>query len=254
MSEKQERPGAARTAMIAWVAVGALVAGCAAPLPTELGDATEEAVDVQAREARDDTPARWADRFQDAHDTYLAKWFVSDPAPLVFVDDVRVGRYGDLPGSVRLWSESGLRREGLVDRVEVIGGPKSRELYGAEGAGGAILVFTKDRAAEGEAVETVARSAAESSRADPREGKFSRMAGPRPFSRPFPLLIIEGVRVIIHGDARDEVGMPRPWPAATPMPEDLRDIDRIEVIKGAAAATLYGRDAVGGAILIYLKK
>jgi len=38
------------------------------------------------------------------------------------------------------------------------------------------------------------------------------------------------------------------------MPEDLKDIERIEVIKGAAAVALYGKEAAGGVILIFLKK
>ena len=41
----------------------------------------------------------------------------SDPTPIVFVDDVRIGRYEDLSESVQLWSGSGLRTDGLNDRV-----------------------------------------------------------------------------------------------------------------------------------------
>ena len=247
MSEKQQKLGAGRAAVLACVAVAALVTACDARLPTEIGDVVEEAIEVQAREGRGGAPARWS---QEAPDGYLAKWFVSGPAPLVFVDDVRVERYEDLPESVRLWSESGLRREGVVDRVEVISGARSLEIYGAEGASGAIRIFTKGRSVDEEIVATVAESPKESDRDNLLGGKFSGMIR----SRPFPLVFIEGVRVIIHGNALDEVGMPRPWPDATPMPEDLKDIDRIEVIKGAAAVMLYGKEAVGGVILIYLKK
>lgn len=41
----------------------------------------------------------------------------SDPAPIVFVDDVRIGRYEDLSESVQLWLGSDLRTDGLNDRV-----------------------------------------------------------------------------------------------------------------------------------------
>ncbi len=168
MSEKQEKLGPGRGAVLACVAAGALVAACDVPLPTELGDAVAEAIDVQAREAREGTPT---DGTRDSYDAYLAKWFVSDPAPLVFLGDVRVGRYEDLPESVRLWSESGLRTDGLVDRVEVISGARSHELFGDEGANGAIRIFTKDRPAG--IVEPVAESPAESDRDNLWGGKFS---------------------------------------------------------------------------------
>ena len=132
----------------------------------------------------------------------------------------------------------------------MIYGPRSQELYGSEGASGAILIFTKDRAAEEETVEAVAESPKESDRDNLWGGKFSGMAG----SHPFPLLIIDGIRVTVHGDALDEVGMPRPWPDATPMPEDVKDIERIEVVKGPAAVALNDNEAAGGVILIYLMK
>ena len=246
MSEKQRKLGAGRAAMLACLAAGALVAACDVPLPTELGDAVAEAIDVQAREARDGTPT---DGTRDSYDTYLAQWFVSDPAPLVFVDDVRVGRYEDLPESVRLWSESGLRTDGLVDRVEVINGARSHELFGDEGANGAIRIFTKDRPAG--IVEPVAESPAESDRDNLWGGKFSGMAG----SQPYPLVYIDGVRVVVRADALDDFPADgrRPWPYATPWP-DPKDIDRLDVLKGAAAAKFYGNEAAGGVILIFLKK
>ena len=247
MSERQQKLGAGRAAVLACVALGSLVTACDARLPTEIGDVVDEAIEVQAREIRG---GETADRTQESYDGYLAKWFVSDPPPLVFANDVRVGRYEDLPESVRLWSESGLTTDGLIDRIEVINGPKSREIYGEEGASGAIRIFTKDRPAGEEIGEAVAESPADSDRANLWGGKFSGMIG----SHPFPLLIIDGVRVTIHGNALDEAGNPAPWPDATPMPEDLKDIDRIEVIKGAAAVMLYGREAAGGVILIYTKK
>ena len=47
MSEKQEKLGAGRAAMLACVVVGALVVACDAPLPTEIGEAIDEAIEVQ---------------------------------------------------------------------------------------------------------------------------------------------------------------------------------------------------------------
>ena len=105
MSEKREQAGCGPRGHAHLRSGGRAGPACDVPLPTELGDAIDEAIEVQAREVPQVTPSAW---IQTAHDTYLAKWFVTDPAPLVFVDDVRVGRYEDLP-AVRLWSESGLR-------------------------------------------------------------------------------------------------------------------------------------------------
>ncbi|MDE2762206.1 MAG: hypothetical protein OXQ94_03120 [Gemmatimonadota bacterium] len=245
MSEKQEKLGAGRAAILACVAVGALVTACDVRLPTEIGDAIDEAFEVQAPEPRG-KPSGWT---QGSYDGYLAEWFVSDPAPLVFVDDVPVARYEDLPESVRLWSESGLRREGVVDRVEVINGAKSREIYGDEGANGAIRIFTRGRPSVAEMVEAVAESPKQSDRDNLWGGKFSGMAE----SPPLPLLIIEGVRVTMHGNALDDDGNAAPWPDPTPWPH-LKGIERLEVIKGAAAVALYGDEAAGGVILICLKK
>ena len=232
MSEKRKKLGAGRAAVLACVATGALVAACDAPLPTELRDAIAEAIEFQAREARDGAPAGRA------RDSNLAKWFVSDPAPLVFVDGLRVGRYEELPESVRLWSESGLRKDGLVDRVEVVKGPGSRELYGEEGANGAIRIFTMERPADEEMVESVAESPAESDRDNLWGGKFSGLAG----SQALPIIFIDGVRADYPAD-----GEALPW-------ADAEAIDRIEVIKGAAAAKLYGNEAASGVILVYTKK
>ena len=233
MSEKQRKLGTGRALVLAGVAAGALVAACDTPVPTELRDAIEEALDVRARVDRAGTPS------SGTADTHLAKWFVTAPAPLVFVDDVVVGRYEDLPEAVRLWSESGLRTDGLVDRVEVIKRTRSRELYGDEGVNGAIRIFTKDRPADQEITEAAAGSPAESDRDNLWGVKFSGMAG----SQPMPLIYIDGVRVDYPAD-----GNAMPW-----LDRSI-DIESMEIIKGAAAATLYGNEAAGGVILIHTKK
>lgn len=63
-----------------------------------------------------------------------------------------------------------------------------------------------------------------------------------------PLIYVDGVRV---DNTRDRVGMI----AASPLNDiNPMDIDRIEVIKGAAAATLYGTEASAGVIQIFTKR
>lgn len=57
------------------------------------------------------------------------------PGRIVYIDDVRVD-----PGGRGL-SEL---LPGAIDRIEVIGGSRARELYGEEGGEGVIRVFTKD--------------------------------------------------------------------------------------------------------------
>lgn len=234
MSEKPGKLSVGRAVVLTCAAVGALVAACDAPVPTELRDAIAEAIDLQARESTDGAPS---DRTQDPH---LAKWFVSDPAPLVFADGVRMGRYEDLPESVRLWSESGLTEDGLVDRVEVIKGAQAQELYGEEGANGAIRIYTKDRPADEGTVEPAAEEPVEPDEDNLWGNKFSGMTE----SQPLPLIYIDGVRADNPAD-----GNAMPW-------MDLKDIDidRMEIFKGTEAARLYGDDAASGVILIFTRK
>ena len=136
MSEKPGKLSAGRAVVLAGVAAGALVAACDVPAPTELREAIGEVMVVEARDSRDGLPP---DATGGSH---LAGWFASEPAPLVFVDGVRVARYEDLPELVRRWSESGLREAGLVDRVQVLKGVAAREVWGEEGASGAIRIHT----------------------------------------------------------------------------------------------------------------
>ena len=236
MSEKRRRLSMGRAVALAGVAAGALVAACDVPMPTELGDAIEEVTAAEAHENRDGSPSGAAGG------SYLARWFAWDPAPLVFVDDVRVARYEDLPEPARRWSESGLREDGLVDRVEVMQGAVARELWGEEGAHGAIRIFMSsqppgdepakpnpgdgsDRAAEG----------AENLWGD----KFTRMARPQPA----PLIVIDGVRV----------GFPAYFDALREFLKE-EDIESFEIWKGAAAMRIYGEDAGHGVIGITTKK
>ena len=238
MSEKQERPGVARAIALAGVAAGALVAACDIPVPTELGDAIEEVIPVHARESRDGTPS------DGTGGSYLAQWFVSDPAPLVFVDGVRVERYEDLPEPVQRWSESGLQEDGLVDRVEVMKGEAARELWGEEGAHGAIRIFLSSRPLDESDVEPsdeeLDRRVERVEEARNLWGeKFSRMADPQPP----PLIIIDGVRVDFPAGFAGVAEFVR-----------AEGIESFEIVKGAAGVRIYGEDAAHGVIQIFTKK
>ena len=243
MSEKPGKLSAGRAVALVGVAAGALVAACDIPVPTELGDAIEEVSAAEAHENRDGSPS------DATGGSNLAKWFASDPAPLVFVDDVRVARYEDLPEPVRRWSESGLQEDGLVDRVEVVKGGAAGELWGEEGAHGVIRIFMSSRPPDESGVEPPGDESAEPNRGDAShraaEGvenhwgdKFLRMAGPRPA----PLIVIDGVRV--------------GFPDFDGLSEFLKDedIESFEIVKGAAAMRIYGEDAVHGAIQIVTKR
>ena len=238
MSEKQERPGVARAIALAGVAAGALVAACDIPVPTGLGDAIEEVIPVP-QESRDGAPS------DGTGGPYLAQWFVSDPAPLVFVDGVRVERYEDLPEPVRRWSESGLREEELVESVEVMEGEAAKGLYGEEGAAGAIRIITKERPPGTATVEPSAGEPAQPAQDNLWGDKFSRMADT------LPLIVIDGVPVnypvvvnhtSIDGWSRAVLGL------------DPADIESFEVIKGANAAMILYGVAANGVIQITTKK
>ncbi len=244
MSEKRRRLSVGRAVALAGVAAGALVAACDVPVPTELGDAIEEVSAVEAHENRDGSLVGAAGG------SNVAQWFASDPAPLVFVDDTRVGRYEDLPEPVRRWSESGLREDGLVDRVEVMQGGAARELWGEEGAHGAIRIFMSGGPVEESDVDPPGDGSAEPNpgggshrAAEGAEslwgGKFIRMAGPQPA----PLIVIDGVRA----------GFPAYFDAIREFLRD-EDIESFEIVKGAAAMRIYGEDAAHGVIQIITKK
>lgn len=238
MSEKPGKMSGGRTVVLAGMAAGALVAACDVRTPTELRDAIEEVRAVEAHESGDGSP------LDATPSSNLARWFASGPAPLVFVDGVRVGRYEDLPEPVRRWSEGGLQEDGLIDRVEVMKAAAARELWGEEGAHGAIRIFMRDRPLDESDVEPSGAGRAELNRDNLWGEKFSRMADPRPL----PLVMIDGVRVDYA--ANYTIGTYR-----TPLdPLDPGDIDRIEVIKGPAASFHYGEEALGGVILIYTRR
>ena len=228
MNEKRRRPAKGHAVALMGVALGALVAACDAPLPTELGEAIDEVV---ANEGNEGTVAGLANQ---PPPSPLAKWFDSDGAPLVFVDDVRVETPDDLPETVRLWIEGG-RDDDLAEHVKVVRRAPARELYGEEGANGVILIFTG------------------------RDGGDSRLRwrwSSPPTSKP-PLVLVDGQRVrppaVPSIPPSYQFGY-AVWTAFLRDRVQTRDIESFEIIKGAAARMLYGEEAVGGVIQIFTKQ
>jgi len=153
----------------------------------------------------------------------------TDGDPLVYLDGVR------LSGSLRSFD---IDPEEIA-RIEVIKGPAAETLYGAEAAGGVIQIFTKDWVAENEPGRAEPRTIRE------HPSTVSPMDEPGGEDR--PLIYVDGVRIDdVRGDREDAAGRVLQM-------IDPEDIDRIEVIKGAAATAIYGVEAAGGVIQIYTK-
>ena len=210
---------------LAGVALGALVA-CDAPLPTELGEAIDE---VAANEANEGTVAGLANR---PAPSPLAKWFVSDAAPLVIVDDVRIETPDDLPEAVRLWIEGG-RDDDLAKRLKVVRGTRAGELYGEEGANGAILIFT-------------GRNGADS--------RFRWRWDSPPTTKP-PLVVVDGQRAALPAVPSNPLPYQFGYAVWAAFFQSLADLDMesFEILKGAAAAAHYGDDSASGVIEIVTK-
>ena len=134
-------------ALLVAVAVGALVVACDTPVPTEVREAFEEATAEVEAQGADAGQENWIERFLGA------AAFGPDPAPLLYVDGVRIRSEEDLvfskevfladveTGQVQKLAES-------IERVEVLKGKAAAKLYGEEAAGGVIQIFTEG--AEGE--------------------------------------------------------------------------------------------------------
>jgi len=155
--------------------------------------------------------------------------FDAQEAPaILYVDEIRV--QGSLV-SLDIGPEE-------IDRVEVIKGAAAETLYGAEAAGGIIQIFTKDWVAENEPERAERRTTREGS------GTVSPLGGADREDR--PIIYLDGVRLepgkAVDGDAASILNS-----------IDPRTIDRIEIIKGAAATERYGTEASAGVIQIYTK-
>lgn len=227
MSEKRMRSAEGRVALFVGVAVGTMVVACDAPGPTEPRDATERAVANDAAEAADPGLAN------PRGESTLAKWFDSDAAPIVFVDDFRIETREDLPQTVRQWVEGGLRDSDLVAHVEVVAGTG---IQGGEFANGAILIFT---------------------------GRVGSAMNPRsvpaqPASMPPPLVLVDGQRLPFPEIPPNLT--PYPYRRAKAFMEDAYfgdivhlDIESFEIVRGAYAASHYGAEGASGVILIVTK-
>lgn len=154
MSETGRKPSGGYVALLAAVAVGALAAACDTPVPTEVREAFEEVMAEEETQGADGQ-TDWVERF------LHAKAFGSRPAPLLFVDGVRIRKSEDLPESAQGWlwdPDKGSVRTccafdaANIARIEVLKGPAAATLYGDEAASGVIQIFTEDGGFEAEVI------------------------------------------------------------------------------------------------------
>jgi len=138
-----------------------------------------------------------------------------------------------------------------IERVDVLKGEAAFEVYGDAGADGVVEITTKEGA--GTAGSSVAPSETEVAgtvriRARPSTGTFRvdpLPAGQKGVLTELSVQATDGALVFVDG-VEVEDGIP-----ATLRPED---IDRVEVIKGEAAAAVVGQRAAKGVIRITTKK
>ena len=277
MSETGRKPSGGYAALLAAVAVGALVAACDTPVPTELREAFEEVMadeEADAETIRTEQFLGWKD-------------FVGsdDFAPLIFVDGVRVRVFEDVPESLRVRFDDGLDPD-AIERVEVLKGPAAEKLYGEEAAAGVIQIFTHDGepvpdpkviVVPEDAIESVSlprgqaivvtggarkkrtagiivRPSVESivvtgqSSVTKEASGGDRWHSVRIFanapSDAKPIVYVDGVRVDVGASGLHEL-----HPALDP-----DRIDRVEVISGPVAEERYGTEAANGVIQIFMKK
>ena len=226
MSEKRTKPAVGHAVVLVSVAVGAVVAACDARAPTELTEAIDE---VAANEGGEGTVAGPANP---PGESTLAKWFDSDAAPLVFVDDIRIDTREDLPEAVRQWVEGGLRDGDLVARVDVV---KGAQIHGGgeAAANGAVFIYTGPDGPQSEL----------------------RVVPARPSGVPMPLIYVDGQRMQTPEIPSNLPPYQLGQAMVTASFQDIAslDIESFEIIKGAAASVLYGEEAAGGVIQIVTK-
>ena len=149
--------------------------------------------------------------------------------PLLIVDGVVVGGGATAAEVItRLAPDA-------IESIEVIKGPAALELYGARATGGVIVMRTKANAAAN------ATPLTEQQRQWTELLKQLRTETQPETPKPQPLFVIDG---IIVGRGVDMQGLDT----------TLKDrIERIEVLKGAAAVNAYGPAAANGVIVITTK-
>ena len=142
MNENTNKPGMAQALLLGALAVGALVAACDAPVPTEVRDAIVEAMGEEGVEGMD---AASDDRTE-----IRVSGAFAEGMPLIYVDGVRVNGVNDLDGLSGLIPSL---KPDAIDRVEVIKGSAAKTLYGEEGANGVIQIFMKTDEADAEGAD-----------------------------------------------------------------------------------------------------
>jgi hypothetical protein len=138
MSENTNKPGLAQALLLGALAVGALVAACDAPVPTEVRDAIVEAMGeegVEGMDAASDNPTE-----------IRVSGAFAEGMPLIYVDGVRVNGIDDLDGLSLIPSLD----PDAIDRIEIIKGAAAMRLYGEEAANGVIQIFMKTEEADAE--------------------------------------------------------------------------------------------------------
>ncbi len=135
MNEKRTKLNAAQALLLAALAAGALIVACDTPVPTQVQDALIEAMDEEAIVRTEGEMERRAEELLHARASGM------DPAPLIYIDGVRINGINDL-ADLDLPSISKLNPDD-IDRIEVIKGPAAEKLYGEEGANGVIQIFMK---------------------------------------------------------------------------------------------------------------
>ena len=135
MNEKKTKLNSAQALLLAALAAGALIVACDTPVPTQVQDALIEAMDEEAIVRTEAEMERRAEELLHARASGM------DPAPLIYIDGVRINGINDL-ADLDLPSISKLNPDD-IDRIEVIKGPAAERLYGEEGANGVIQIFMK---------------------------------------------------------------------------------------------------------------
>ena len=143
MNENTKKLGMTQALLLGMLAVGALVAACDAPVPTQVQDALIEAMDEEGV-ARTEAEAE-----KRARELLHARAYGMDDTPLIYVDGVRVDRLSDMEGSSSLIPTLD---PDAIDRIEILKGPAAKELYGEEAANGVIQIFLKTEGADAEGV------------------------------------------------------------------------------------------------------
>ena len=139
MNENTNKLGMTQALLLGMLAVGALVAACDAPVPTQVQDALIEAMAeerIEGMDAASDVPTE-----------IRVSGALAEGMPLIYVDGVRINGANDLEG---LGSLVPNLDPDAIDRIEVIKGSAAKTLYGEEGANGVIQIFLKTEEADEE--------------------------------------------------------------------------------------------------------